>query len=153
AVDEKARVGWLKNQVAPIRSINPGDEDFWDLEPIRKAIGEARIVFLSEEWHGSGATFQARSRLIKFLHQRCGFDVLAFESGLYDCRRVWELLHEGKMPALDAANQGIFRTWTGAEECRSLFEYLGKQARQRRPLEVCGFDCQPTGPSSRRMLP
>jgi erythromycin esterase len=151
--EEGARVAWLKKHVAPLRSIDPGDEDFSDLEPVRKAIGDARIVFLSEELHGTGATFHARTRLIKFLHQRCGFDVLAFESGLYDCRKVWELLREGKMPALDAANQGIFRTWTGTEECRPVFEYLGKQARQARPLEVCGFDCQFTGPASRRFLP
>jgi erythromycin esterase len=151
--EEGARIAWLKKHVAPLRSIDPGDEDFSDLEPIRKAVGDGRIVFLGEEWHGMGATFQARTRLIKFLHQRCGFDVLAFESGLYDCRKVWELLREGKMPALDAAGQGIFGTWTGTEECRPMFEYLGKQARQARPLEVCGFDCQFTGPASRRFLP
>jgi erythromycin esterase len=148
-----ARVAWLKRHVAPIRSLDPADEDFADLEPIRKAIGDARIVFLGEEWHGSGATFQARSRVIKFLHRKCGFDLLAFESGLYDCRKVWELLRQGKMPALDAAGQGVFYTWVGAEECRALFEYLGKEARTARPLEVCGFDCQFTGVASRRFLP
>jgi erythromycin esterase len=147
------RVAWLKQHVAPIRSLDPADDNFTDLEPLRKAVGNARIVFLSEEWHGSGATFRARDRVIRFLHQKCGFDMLAFESGLYDCRKAWELLKEGKMPALDAASQGIFQTWTGTEECRPLFEYLGKQARQPRPLGVCGFDCQFTGPASRRFLP
>jgi erythromycin esterase-like protein len=68
----------------------------------------ARIVFLGEEWHGSGATFQARNRVIRFLHERCGFNLLAFEGGLYDCRQAWEFLKEGKMPALDAASYGIF---------------------------------------------
>jgi erythromycin esterase len=149
----EVRVAWLKEHVAPIRSLDPADENFSDLEPLRKAIGDARIVFLGEEWHGSGATFRARDRVIRFLHQKCGFDMLAFESGLYDCRKAWELLKEGKMPALDAASQGIFQTWTGTEECRPLFEYLGKQARQPRPLEICGFDCQFTGPASRRLLP
>jgi erythromycin esterase len=148
-----ARLAWLKHHVAPIRSLDPADDRFSDLEPLRQAIGDARIVFLGEEWHGSGETFRARDRVIRFLHQRCGFDVLAFESGLYDCRKAWELLREGKMPALDAASQGIFQTWTGTEECRPLFDYLGKQARQPRPLEVCGFDCQFTGPASRRFLP
>jgi erythromycin esterase len=147
------RVAWLKKHAASVRSLDPADEDFADLEPIRKAIGESRIVFLGEEWHGSGATFRARSRVIKFLHQKCGFDVLAFESGLYDCRKTWEFLVEGKMPAGDAARQGIFQTWSGTEECRPMWDYLGKQARQPRPLEVCGFDCQFTGVASRRFLP
>jgi erythromycin esterase len=148
-----ARVAWLKQHVTPVRSLDPADDDFTDLGPLGEAVGDARVVFLGEEWHGSGATFRARDRVIRFLHQKCGFDVLAFESGLYDCRKAWELLGEGKMPALDAASQGIFQTWTGTEECRPLFEYLGEQARQPRPLEVCGFDCQFTGPASRRFLP
>jgi erythromycin esterase len=149
----QARVDWLKKHVAPFRSIDPNVEDYADLEPIRLAIGDARIVDLSEQSHGDGATFHARTRLIKFLHQKCGFDVLAFESGLYDCRKAWDLLREGKMPARDAISQGVFGIWTGTEELRPIFEYLGKQARQSRPLEVCGFDCQFTGPASRRFLP
>ena len=153
SIDAEARIAWLKKHVAPVRSIDPGDEDYADLEPIRKAIGDARIVFLSEEWHGSGATFLARTRLIKFLHQQCGFDVLAFESGLYDCRKAWELLREGKIPARAAISQGVFGIWTGTQELQPMFEYLGKQARQPRPLEVCGFDCQFSGPGSRRFLP
>jgi erythromycin esterase len=149
----ESRVAWLKQHVARIRTIDSSDDDFSDLEALRQAVGGARVVFLSEEWHGSGATFRARDRVIRFLHRKCGFDLLAFESGLYDCRKTWELLREGKMPALDAASQGIFGTWTGTEECRPLFEYLGRQARGSRPLEVCGFDCQFTGPASRHFLP
>jgi erythromycin esterase len=148
-----AHVAWLKQHVAPVRSLDLADGNFSDLEALRQAVRDARIVFLGEEWHGSGATFRARGRVIRFLHEQCGFDVLAFESGLYDCRKAWQLLKEGKMPALDAASQGIFQTWTSTEECRPLFEYLGNQARQSRPLEVCGFDCQFTGPASRRFLP
>ena len=152
-VSAEARVDWLKKHVAPLRTIDPNDENFADLEPIRQAIGASRIVMLSEQSHGDGATFHARTRVIKFLHQKCGFDVLAFESGLYDCRKAWQLVCEGKMPARDAIAQGVFGIWTGTEELRPIFEYLGKQARQPRPLEICGFDCQFTGPASRGFLP
>ncbi|MFL5329811.1 MAG: alpha/beta fold hydrolase [Gemmataceae bacterium] len=151
-VPEATRIAWLKSHTAPLRTINPTDEDFADLEPIGKAIGDSRIVFLSEQSHGDGATFHARTRLIKYLHQKCGFDVLAFESGLYDCRKAWELLREGKMPAHDAISQGVFGIWTNAQELQPMFQYIGDQARQPRPLEICGFDCQFTGPASRRFL-
>jgi uncharacterized protein (TIGR03067 family) len=151
-ISAEARVAWLKQHVAPLRTIDPNDEDFADLEPIRQAIGDNRIVMLSEQSHGDGATFHARTRVIKFLHQKCGFDVLAFESGLYDCRQAWKLVCEGKMPSRDAIGQGVFGIWTGTEELRPIFEYLGKQASQARPLEICGFDCQFTGPASRGFL-
>jgi erythromycin esterase len=152
-IGEEARVAWLKEHAAPLRSIDPGDEDFSDLEPLRKAIGDARIVQLSEQSHGDGATFLARTRLIKFLHQKCGFDLLAFESGLYDCRKAWQLLHEGKMPPREAVSQGVFGIWTGSEQVQPLIEYLGRQARRPRALEVFGFDCQFSGPGSSRHLP
>ena len=153
AVGEETRVTWLKGHVAPLRSIDPADEDFSDLDPIRKAIGDSRIVYLSEPSHGDGNSFLARGRIIKFLHQKCGFDVLAFESGLYDCRKAWELLREGKMSPREAVSQGVFGIWTGSEQVQPVIEYLGKQVHKPRPLEICGFDCQYTGPASTRFLP
>jgi erythromycin esterase len=147
------RVAWLKKHAAALRSIDPADEEFADLEPIRQAIGDARIVLLSEQSHGDGATFHARIRLIKFLHQKCGFDVLAFESGLYDCRKAWQFLREGKMSPLEALRQGVFDIWMSSEQVQPLVDYLGRQAKTPRPLEVCGFDCQFTANASSRYLP
>ena len=49
AGDQEARVAWLKNHAIPLRSIDPDDDDFADLEPLRKAIGDARIVQLGEQ--------------------------------------------------------------------------------------------------------
>jgi erythromycin esterase len=141
-----AQVDWLKNHVAPLKSIDPADEDFADLEPIRAAIGDSRIVELSEQSHGDGATFHARTRLIKFLHQNCGFDVLAFESGFYDCRKAWELLRQGRMSPRQAISYGVFDIWTSSEQVQPLIDYLGQQSRTSHPLEICGFDCQFSAP-------
>src|SRR4051812_15253729 len=74
-----ARIAWLQANSAPLRSIDPADTDFADLEPLARAIGDARIVMLGEQTHGDGATFLAKCRLVHFLHERLGFDVLSFE--------------------------------------------------------------------------
>jgi erythromycin esterase len=150
--DTDARIAWLRTHAAPLRSIDPGDEDYSDLGPIGKALGQARIVFLSEQSHGDGATFHARTRLIKYLHQKCGFDVVAFESGLYDCRKAWQLLREGKMNPRQALSQGVFDLWTNSEQVQPFIEYVGQQARGPHPLEICGIDCQ-FGPASEKYLP
>src|SRR5262245_36889034 len=145
--EREARITWLKEHAIALRSIDPADEDFSDLEPLRKAIGEARIVQLGEQTHGDGATFHAKARLIKFLHQKMGFSVLAMESGLYDCRKAWELLREGKEP-YEAVTHGVMGTWTGSKQFQPVIDYLGTNAKSERPLELCGFDCQFTGRAS-----
>src|SRR5438874_4489152 len=133
--DRDARVAWLKQHAIPLRSIDPTDEDFSDLEPLRAAIGDARVVQLGEQSHGDGATFHAKARLIKFLHQKMGFDVLAFESGLYDCRKAWELLKAGTEP-YEAVTHGVFGIWTRSEQFQPVIDYLEKTVKSDRPLEL-----------------
>jgi erythromycin esterase len=149
--DRDACIAWLKQHAVPLRSIDPADEDFSDLEPLRAAIGDARIVQLGEQSHGDGATFHAKARLIKFLHQKMGFDILAFESGLYDCRKAWELLKAGTDP-FEAVPSGVFGIWTASEQFQPVIEYLGNVAKSDRPLELAGFDCQFTDSASRTHL-
>lgn len=144
-------VEWVKDHAVSLRSIDPADDDFRDLHPVKAIIGERRIVLLGEQSHGDGAAFLAKTRLIRFLHQEMGFDVLAFESGLYDCRRAARAFADGTAP-LAAAQLGIFQIWTGSTEVQPLIAYLGTSARTKRPLELAGFDDQMTGVASRRHL-
>jgi erythromycin esterase len=152
ATGDEERVAWLKSHAAAIRSIDPNDADFADLEPFRRAIGDSRIVLLGEQSHGDGATFHAKTRLIRFLHEKCGFDVLAFESGLYDCHKAWSLLREGKVSPAKAIGNGVFAIWTQSEQVRPLIEYLAAQEKTSRPLELAGFDCQFTAEASSAFL-
>jgi erythromycin esterase len=73
-----------------------------------------------------------------------GFDVLAFESGMFGCRRAWDALREGG-DATAAAGKGVFPIWTQSAQCKELWRYLAGQAKGGQPLELCGFDCQITG--------
>ena len=85
--DEPAEVEWLEDNASPI-SVSPSVTDFSDLAGFRDAIGSSRVVLLGEQSHGDGTTFLAKTRLIQFLHQELGFDVLAFESGLFDLKKT-----------------------------------------------------------------
>jgi erythromycin esterase len=146
-------VDWVARHSIPFKTIDPADDDFGDLAPLKDLIGDRRIVLLGEQSHGDGAVFHAKTRLIRFLHQEMGFDVLAFESGLYDCRRAWQAFCDGDgQTPLTAAQLGIFGIWTGSNEVQPLIEYLGSKARTPRPLELAGFDDQMTALASRRHL-
>lgn len=126
-----------------VRSIDAADEDFTDLNPLIEVIGTARVVQLGEPSHGAGSSFAAKVRLIKFLHQRMGFDVVAWESGLYELRLVQAGLRAGEDPVV-AAQRGVFSVWSKAEEVRPLFEYAKATQSTVRPLDMAGFDMQIT---------
>jgi erythromycin esterase len=138
---------WLKAHAHPIATLNV-TSDFRDLEPLRAAIGGARVVMLGEQTHGDGTTFLAKARLIAFLHQQMGFDVLAWESGIYDVHGVWEHIQAGEN-VLQASRRGIFGIWTRSEQVLPTLDYVASTVGTARPLEMAGFDNQLTGSLAR----
>jgi len=146
-VPEAERVAWLADHAIPLHSIDPADENYSDLEPFRRMIGRSRVVMLGEQSHGDGATFHAKTRLIKYLHQECGFDVLAIESGLYDCAKAWQQIQQG-VPGEQAVESSVFSIWTRSREFHPLAEYVARAAQSSHPLELAGFDCQFTSTNS-----
>jgi len=152
-VEEAAdpRVDWLRHNAVAVRAIDPADEDYSDLQPLKQILAGARIVMLGEQSHKDGATFEAKVRLVEFLHREMGFDVLAFESGLYDCAKAWERMQNGEDP-LKAAQRGVFAIWSLSRQVVPLFEYMGRQARSGSPLELAGFDNQATGTAASEFL-
>lgn len=150
ALGGDARVRWLRSNGVRIRSIDPTDHDFSDLEPLRRAIGEASVVVLGEGSHGDGATFLAKTRLIRFLHERMGFDLLVFESGVFDVAKAWQFIRQGE-DARSAFARSVFFL-ADVREGRPLIEYVGARAKTSRPLEIAGMDPQLTGSASRDHL-
>ncbi len=124
-----------------VRSIDAADEDFRDLEPLIDAIGPARVIELGEPSHGAGSAFAAKVRLIEFLHQRMGFDVLAWESGFYDVRLAQAGLRSAQDP-VSAAQRGVLSVWSNAREVRPLFEYVKATQSSANPLQIVGIDMQ-----------
>ncbi len=146
------RQTWAKNHPIPIKSIDPHETDFNDLAGFGKAISDARIVFLGEQTHGDGATFLAKTRLIKYLHEIHGFDILAFESGVMDCQKSWAHFQKPDHVPLESFEVGVFPIWAKSEQVQPLIRYLAKRAKTKKPLELCGFDCQITGTGPRSEL-
>jgi erythromycin esterase len=134
---------WMAGHAVTVRSIDAKDEDFSDLEPLMTAIGSSRVVQMGEPSHGAGSAFAAKVRLIKFLHQRMGFDVLVWESGLYDVRLAQAALRTAEDPVA-AAKRGILTIWSNAEEVRPLLEYVKASQATTSPIDVAGMDMKPT---------
>ena len=146
-----ARVKYLEQHAVRVRTVEPADEDFRDLQPLKRVIGRAPIVMLGEASHFDGTTLLAKSRLVKFLHQEMNFDVLVFESGFYDLAKAWEAIAQGQGVA-DAITPALAPVWSRSPQLASLFEYIGVSAQSRRPLTLAGFDLQPYGITPKSLL-
>jgi erythromycin esterase len=116
-------------------------------ERVIEAVGNARIVMLGEPSHGAGSAFSAKVRLIELLHERLGFDVLIWESGVIDLERT-EAGLRGDLDPVEAAQRGILKIWSATAECKPLFAYAKNSHRSARPLTMGGFDMQLTAPGT-----
>jgi len=138
---------WLDTNSTTVRSIDFDDTEFSDLAPLREAIGSARIVMLGEQSGLDGTTFRAKARLVRYLHEVLGFDVLVFESGFYDLDAAWARIEAGG-DATIAALASVSEPWRRSAEVQPLFEYVGDRARSTRPLRLAGITPEFTGPVS-----
>ncbi|MBC9933235.1 erythromycin esterase family protein [Chitinophaga qingshengii] len=136
---------------AEIRSIDPADTRYADLEPLRAAIGKSRVVLLGEQTHGEATTFLAKTRLIQFLHEKMGFEVLAFESGLYDCARIWDNTVKGGQLSKEVIGS-LFYMYATSQQMQPLFNYIQTQLKTSTPLTLSGFESQHTGEFAKKQL-
>lgn len=133
---------WLQDNHVAIRSSDPSDADFSDLQFLKPLIGTKRVVQLGESAHGTAEFSSVKARLIKFLHQEMGFEVVAFESGLFDCFRANERMDARTgAQAMRACTAGVWHT----TEALALFEHIKSSRSTARPLALAGFDIQRTG--------
>lgn len=142
-----SRVDMVKDASVEMRTTRPDGGGFGDLMPLIDIIGDVRVVLLGEQTHGDGSIFEARTRLVEFLHQEMGFDVLAIESGMLETARAQAALRAGGS-VRDAVAGEIYAIWSGSEQAQPLFEYVQRTFRTDRPLELVGFDPQFSSDSS-----
>lgn len=127
---------FVSQQSVALQSLTQ-DQDFSELKPIADAIGKARIVQLGESSHGSGSMNQLKTRLIKYLHQQHGFNLIAFESSMFACNRGQE--QNTAIAADTLMFSCIYGVWH-TEEALELFRYIKQTQSSDRPLRLAGFD-------------
>ncbi len=144
---------YVQNNASEILTVEPDSTNYSDLESIGVAIGDARIVMLGEQYHGDAATFLAKSRLVKYLHEKKGFDVLAFESDFYALNEGWDRLPKMKKEIDSFMYKNPFQIWGYCFTCNNLFyDYIAKTFTTHSPIQVTGFDCQVHGDYSTKNL-
>lgn len=121
--------------------INQNFEGFEGLKPLLEGV---EIVLLGEQSHGEGTAYHTKIKLIQYLHEELGFDLLLFESGFYDCKLAWELVKSGE-GAEEVYGKAVFPIWAYTKEFDMLASYLDAQLATTKPLMCLGFDSQLSG--------
>lgn len=144
AVAQAAPVLDLLTRPWAVASVDPDHPDDSDLKAFADAIGDARVVALDEQTHGGREEFLLKTRLLKYLHKKMGFEVLLLESGFYDVGRLAADQDQGHKID-DTAPGNIFFMYAKSEEGRGMLRYLDQQKAAGTPLLLAGIDSQHTG--------
>jgi erythromycin esterase len=119
-----------------LASVSPS---FDDLEVVGRAIGDRSIVLLGENGHGCSQFTAWKVQVVRYLHERLGFEVVAFESGFYDCLQAQE--RAAQDPPVRTLQRCLIVQLHHAEVL-PLFEYLIDARQSARPLSIAGIDFQ-----------
>jgi len=135
---------------ATVQIHSDNDGRFSNLETLNKNFEGVRVVTLGEQTHFDGATFDAKIQLVKYLHEKLGYNILAFESGYFDCSKAAELLAQRKSKGI--LKEAVFGVWDN-QSLAELEEYILYTQKTAAPLIVTGFDSQFSGSLSKKYLP
>lgn len=133
-------LGCYANHISKIDNFNPNNIDFKDLHFLKNEIKNKRIVVLGESGHGDGATFEAKTRLIKFLIEEMNYSTLAFEGGGFiEMTYASNQISDGKN-VFTEINNSWFSLWSQSKQTQNLLKYI----EENKNIKLLGIENQLT---------
>ena len=112
------------------------------MQPLKKTIGDARIVSLGEATHGSREIFQLKHRMLEFLATEMGFTIFSIEANMPEAYRLNDYVLNGTGDPAQLLRGMYFWTWD-TEEVLEMIRWMREFNRSGRGrVEFTGFDMQ-----------
>ena len=140
-VPGKKDLEWIRTHAIPLKTADPVS-DHTDLMPLKKLIGNRRIVALGEGTHGTSEFFKMKHRMTKFLAEEMGFTVFAIEANMTEAREVNRYVLTGAGDPGKALAGLYFWTWN-TSEVLDLIKWMREyNLSGKGKIEFYGFDMQ-----------
>ncbi len=139
-VANRKQINWLQNHATKISTVMP-ENGFADLQPLKKMIGDARIVGLGEYTHGTSEVFKMKHRLIEFLATEMGFTIFSIELDMPHAYKFNDYVLYGKGDPKELLKSKGF--YINTQETLDMIEWMRKfNISGKSKIQFTGFDMQ-----------
>src|SRR6266404_1193125 len=139
--DDQPVVDWIGKHAVRLQTTEAG-HGFADMKPLKKMIGNARIVSLGEATHGSREFFQLKHRMLEFLATEMGFTIFSIEANMPEAYRLNDFVLNGKGDPAKLIKGMYFWTWDTQEVLDMVLWMREFNKSGRGWVQFTGFDMQ-----------
>ncbi len=118
---------------------------------VRDIVGDARVVSLGENTHGTRDFFEMKARILRFLVEEMGFDAFAIEATWPEANRLDAYVRRGEGDARELLSGLYFWTWN-TESVLEMIEWMRSHNERGGDLGFYGFDMQYPGMALHNVL-
>jgi len=122
-----------------------------DIEFLRDLVGDARIVALGENTHGTRDFFEMKARILRFLVEEMGFNTFAIEATWPEARLVDDYVRTGEGDSARLLAGLYFWTWN-TESVLEMIEWMRDHNEAGGDVGFHGVDMQYPGLALQNVL-
>jgi len=135
------QIEWIRANAVPLKTVEAG-HGFDDMMPLKKVVGDARVVALGEATHGTREFFQLKHRMVEFLATQMGFTIFTIEANMPEAYKLNDYVLHGTGDPKELLRGMYFWTWQ-TEEVLAMIEWMREFNRSDKGhIEFTGFDMQ-----------
>ncbi|WP_291869885.1 erythromycin esterase family protein [Maribacter sp.] len=107
---------------------------------LNSIVDNKRLVLLGEQTHGDGATFDEKVKIVKYLHENLGYNIIVLESGFYDNYTAFKNYANSKNDEASILDNEVDNIWSNTEAVQNLYNYIDERAKLKDTIRLLGFD-------------
>jgi erythromycin esterase len=131
----------LKKAIIPLKTVEAIENDE-DLLPLKEAFSKAEITALGEVTHGSSDIFKMKHRLVKFLREKCGYNIFSIEANMPESYLINDYVLNGTGDPRILIAGMYFWTWNTMEVLNMVNWMKEYNAKNDKKIQFTGFDMQ-----------